>query len=136
MTVAVDICGVQERHPEFEGAVDGGDGLVPVRRTVGLAHAHATQALRADLECSERAGGDTHADTSRWGVWPSPRLVDTGVCGLLICRGVVAVLHLEVHRGGFGRGFRRHLLANPDVTQGREELLLLVNVDVRLGRAD
>ncbi len=27
--------------------------------------------------------------------WPCPRLVDTGLCGLLICRAVVAVLHLE-----------------------------------------
>jgi len=29
--------------------------------------------------------------------WPCPRLVDTGLCGFLKCRGLVEVLHLERH---------------------------------------
>lgn len=64
MAVAIDVGGIQEGNPEFQGAVNGGNRLVPVRRAIPLAHAHAAQTLSADLECSELASGDTHADTS------------------------------------------------------------------------
>ena len=47
---AVHVRGVEQRHAEVEGAVDGGDRLRLVARTVELAHAHAAEADGGDLE--------------------------------------------------------------------------------------
>ena len=41
---------IEERHAQLEGAVNGGDGLLVVRRAVGLAHAHAPEPEGGNLE--------------------------------------------------------------------------------------
>ena len=59
---AVDLGGVEEGAAEFDGAMQRGDRLRLVRRTVGLAHAHAAEADRRDFEAlaAELAGGHGH----------------------------------------------------------------------------
>ena len=47
---AVHVRRVEQRHAEVERAVDGGDRLRLVARTVELAHAHAAEADGGDLE--------------------------------------------------------------------------------------
>ena len=56
----VDVGGVDQRDAEVEGAVDGGDRLVPVRRAVPLAHPHAAQPLRRDLQVTQPDAVDAH----------------------------------------------------------------------------
>jgi len=56
VTGAVDVRGVDERHAEVQGAVDGRDRFVPVGGAVPLAHPHAAQALRRHGELAEFGG--------------------------------------------------------------------------------
>src|SRR5579875_2604528 len=44
----VDVGGVQQRHAQVQGAVDGGDRLLFVGDAVELRHAHAAEALGRD----------------------------------------------------------------------------------------
>ncbi len=46
----IDLGGVEKRAAELDGAMQRRDRLLVVRRTVGLAHAHAAQSDRRDLE--------------------------------------------------------------------------------------
>ena len=47
---AVDLGGVEKGAAEFDGAMQRGDRFALIRRTVGLAHAHAAEADRRDLK--------------------------------------------------------------------------------------
>ena len=52
---AVDLGRVEEGHAELDGPVDGGDGLALVALlggAVGLAHPHAAEAERGDLQAA------------------------------------------------------------------------------------
>ena len=40
----VGVRGIEQFHPQIEGPVDGGDGLLVIGSSVGLAHAHAAEA--------------------------------------------------------------------------------------------
>ena len=59
---AIDLGGVEEGAAEFDGAMQRGDRLGFVRRAVGLAHAHAAEADRRDLQplAAELARGHGH----------------------------------------------------------------------------
>ena len=46
----VDFGGIEKSDTQFEGAMEGGDGLVIVVRPVGRAHAQATEAEFGDFE--------------------------------------------------------------------------------------
>ena len=50
MPDAVDLGGVEERHAELDGSLEGGERLRIVAGAVGLAHAHASQPERRNLE--------------------------------------------------------------------------------------
>ena len=72
---AVHVGGVEQRHAEVEGAMDGGDRLRLVARAVELAHPHAPEADGGDLERAEssrlhagvmrRRAGSLHASPRR-----------------------------------------------------------------------
>ncbi len=47
---AIHFGGIEEVEPEVESAMDGGDRLLFVSGPVGLAHAHAAESKRGDLE--------------------------------------------------------------------------------------
>ncbi len=57
---AVHVGRVEERHAQVEGAVDGVDALLLVRRAVELAHAHAAEAHGRDGEVAELSLLDRH----------------------------------------------------------------------------
>jgi hypothetical protein len=46
----VDIRGVQEADAELDGAMEGGDGFTLIARAIELAHAHAAETERRDLQ--------------------------------------------------------------------------------------
>src|SRR5205085_10530032 len=52
---AVHVRGVQEVDPQLDRAVDGGDRLLVVAAGVELAHPHAAEAHRGDLELTQFA---------------------------------------------------------------------------------
>jgi hypothetical protein len=52
----VDVGGVKEGDAEVEGAMDGGDRLIPVTGTVPLTHSHAAKALGRDSEVTQLGG--------------------------------------------------------------------------------
>jgi hypothetical protein len=53
---AVGVRGVDERHAQVQGAMDGRDRLVPVGGPVPFAHPHAAQALGGHGELAEVGG--------------------------------------------------------------------------------
>ena len=64
---AVHVGRVEERHAQVEGAVDGVDALLLVRRAVELAHAHAAEAHGRDGEVAELSLLDRHGvESTPW----------------------------------------------------------------------
>ena len=59
---AIDFGGIQKRAAQFDRTMQGRDGFRLVRRTIGLAHAHATQADRRYCQSlgAEFTGGQCH----------------------------------------------------------------------------
>ena len=50
---AVHVGGVEQRDAELEGAMDGGDRLALIAWAVELAHPHAPESDRRDLQAAE-----------------------------------------------------------------------------------
>ncbi len=59
---AVALGGVQQGHAQFQGAVDGGEGLGLVGAAVEGAHAHAAESFGGDGQALAAEGAEFHGD--------------------------------------------------------------------------